>query len=461
MALSNLGSGLTGSTPAAGTQKLILGGNSSNGVGSEIGWYTNTSFSGDVAQLTAIASAFGSSSAGAMIFRTNSGTQTTPGERMRLDSNGNLGIGTAAPGYRLTVNGAQQNIGGGANTIPALSTTLVSGEINGSLNDATDYGLLRLSAGGRGGALSTKSAIDLQGFGSTDNSQIRFYTTGSERMRIDASGNLGINATISPWGSNHKAINIGGASSGNIVAPANNMNSGTNYYNNNTNFIYLTTGQFATRYEQGSGQHSWHTAPSGTAGNAIGFTQSMTLDASGNLQLGTTTSGAGIGVTTGLTVQNSTNAAILRSDSSTGGFPLRVWNTATTGDNLFVQILTETVGTQRGSIDYNRAGGLTRYNTTSDYRAKDILGPVQNSGEIIDALKVYEGVMKGATQSRPMLIAHEAQEHAPYAVSGVKDEVKEDGTPKFQQMDVSSLVPLLLAEIQSLRARVAALESQP
>ena len=151
-------------------------------------------------------------------------------------------------------------------------------------------------------------------------------------------------------------------------------------------------------------------------------------------------------------------AALLKnSDSATGTSD--IWNAATTGDNAFSKFFTEAAATQRGSIDYNRAGGLTRYNTTSDYRAKDIIGPVQDPGATIDALKVYEGVMKGATQSRPMLIAHEAQEHAPYAVSGVKDEVNEDGTPKFQQMDVSSLVPLLLAEIQSLRARVAALET--
>jgi hypothetical protein len=137
-----------------------------------------------------------------------------------------------------------------------------------------------------------------------------------------------------------------------------------------------------------------------------------------------------------------------------------IWNSATSGDNLFEQFFTDGGPTVRGTIDYNRAGGLTRYNTTSDYRAKDILGPVQNSGATIDALKVYEGQMKGATQSRPMLVAHEAQEHAPYAVTGEKDAVNEDGTPKYQQMDVSALVPLLLAEIQSLRARVAQLETK-
>lgn len=75
-------------------------------------------------------------------------------------------------------------------------------------------------------------------------------------------------------------------------------------------------------------------------------------------------------------------------------------------------------------------------------------------------MKVYVGKMKGATIERPMLIAHEAQAVAPYAVTGTKDEVDADGNPKYQQMDASSLVPLLIAEIQSLRARVQTLEAK-
>jgi hypothetical protein len=73
---------------------------------------------------------------------------------------------------------------------------------------------------------------------------------------------------------------------------------------------------------------------------------------------------------------------------------------------------------------------------------------------------VYVGKMHGATIERPMLIAHEAQEVAPYAVTGTKDEVDADGKDKYQQMDVSSFVPLLIAEIQSLRARVQTLEAR-
>jgi hypothetical protein len=135
-------------------------------------------------------------------------------------------------------------------------------------------------------------------------------------------------------------------------------------------------------------------------------------------------------------------------------------HTATTGDNVFVYFGTEASFATRGSISYNRGAGLVAYNVTSDYRAKDIIGPIENSGVTIDALKIYEGKMKGATQSRPMFIAHEAQEVAPYSVTGEKDAVNEDGTPNYQQIDVSSLVPLLIAEIQTLRTRVAALESK-
>ena len=192
----------------------------------------------------------------------------------------------------------------------------------------------------------------------------------------------------------------------------------------------------------------------------VNSTERARITSGGDLLVGTTSAGAGIsGVTSRLAVVAATSnfGGVFVTDNA-AYHDLLLWNTATSGNNAFVEFATEGTYTARGSITYNRAGGLTVYNTTSDYRAKDIIGPVQNPGATIDALKVYEGKMKGATQSRPMLVAHEAQAHAPYAVTGEKDAFNEDGTPKFQQIDVSSLVPLLLAEIQSLRQRVALLE---
>jgi hypothetical protein len=133
------------------------------------------------------------------------------------------------------------------------------------------------------------------------------------------------------------------------------------------------------------------------------------------------------------------------------------WNNATSGNNLFNSFYTETTATSRGSITYNRGAGLVAYNVTSDYRAKNIIGPVENSGALIDSVPVYMGKMKGATQERPMFIAHETPE---YAHTGEKDAVDADGNPVYQQMDTSALVPVMWAEIQSLRQRLAALENK-
>jgi len=105
------------------------------------------------------------------------------------------------------------------------------------------------------------------------------------RMRINASGNVGIGITPSAWDSNVKAIQLPAGSfatygtNGSVILTRNGFFNGTNW-------IY-TASSTASNYEQDAGQHRWFNAPSGTAGNAITFTQAMTLDASGNLGIGT------------------------------------------------------------------------------------------------------------------------------------------------------------------------------
>jgi hypothetical protein len=181
----------------------------------------------------------------------------------------------------------------------------------------------------------------------------------------------------------------------------------------------------------------------------------MRIDSSGNLLVGRTsqqgTEKFGVKAT-------GINPAIIAvSDSGSTDYTSVNFNTATTGDNKFVGFFTEPSPTLRGSITYNRAGGLTVYNTTSDYRAKDIIGAVTNSGEVIDSVPVYMGKMKGATQERPMFIAHETPA---YAHTGEKDAVDKDGNPIYQQIDASVLVPVMWAEIQSLRKRILTLENK-
>jgi len=359
---------------------------------------------------------------------------------------------------------------------------------------------------------------------------IAFAEGGAEVARFDSSGNLGLGVTPSAW-SLGKAIEVGYVGHGIWGNATNETILMTNAYYN-SGWKYSANSQYATQYAQRDGQHAFYNAPQGggsSIGTAITWTQAMTLDASGNLGVGTTSpsgrlhvnsTGAaiatiqstlaagntnvetryistnrtwGVGqniiqtssifeiadVTAGATrlaidssgnllvgtttnfstrlVSFATNNAFGAINTTSGSTTTYIWNQGTSGNNIFTEYATETSAyTARGNITYNRAGGLVAYNTTSDYRAKDISGPVTDSGALIDSVPVYMGKMKGATQERPMFIAHETPD---YAHTGEKDAVDADGKPVYQQMDASALIPVMWAEIQSLRKRLAALES--
>ena len=149
-------------------------------------------------------------------------------------------------------------------------------------------------------------------------------------------------------------------------------------------------------------------------------------------------------------------ALCLKNDGTGGQFTASFWNVLTSGNNIFANFLTETSPTIRGSISYNRAGGLTVYNTTSDYRAKTVTGSVQNALSKVALLKPLTGRMNGATEDIDFFVAHELQEVVPSAVTGEKDAVNEDSTPKYQMVDKSALIPLLTKAIQELKTIVDA-----
>jgi len=264
--------------------------------------------------------------------------------------------------------------------------------------------------------------------------------TFTQAMTLDASGNLGLGVTpsASNAGKTFEVSNVGNQIRSGGVNDMN-VESNTRY---NSGFLYASTGT-ATRYGQTNGQHQWYTAPSGTAGTAITFTQAMTLDAYGNFMVGTTTLGGSGGLS--MTPQGAGPNACIEV----------VWN-GTASTNVPAQFRYN--GTAVGQIVYDTSN--TAYTTLSDYRLKDNPQPLTGSGAFIDALqaKTWEWKVDG---SRGVgFIAHEVQVVSPKTVVGEKDSVDADNKPVYQAMEYGSaeFIANIIAELQSLRARVAQLE---
>jgi hypothetical protein len=112
------------------------------------------------------------------------------------------------------------------------------------------------------------------------------------------------------------------------------------------------------------------------------------------------------------------------------------------------------------------SGSTTTYNTSSDYRLKENVSAVTDGITRLQQLKPSRfNFIAAPGHTVDGFLAHEVQEVVPEAITGEKDAVDDEGNPIYQGIDQSKLVPLLtaalqesLAEIESLKARVTALE---
>jgi hypothetical protein len=128
---------------------------------------------------------------------------------------------------------------------------------------------------------------------------LAFSTNGNERVRFDSSGNVGIGVTPFAWGSNYNSIDIAPASS---ISGTKNVPStiiATNGFFDGSVFKYKSSNP-ASAINQFDGGHSFFTAPSGTAGNTITFTERMTITSAGDVGIGNTAPASKLHVT-GLT----------------------------------------------------------------------------------------------------------------------------------------------------------------
>ena len=322
---------------------------------------------------------------GVQIFNTNGS------ERMRISSAGNVGIG-AAP----------------------LSFTPLYIYRSGS-----DAGLRAERASGA--ALDMFATASSAYFGTANSYPLILQTNGSERMRINSSGLVGI-GTSSPQVGVH-----------------------ISFADQSTNRIRLqNTGS-------GGGNFDIIGGIAGASNAGLSFfdvTNSatrMVIDSAGRVLIGTT-------ATVGGTWSNEVK------QTSSGVWP---WGLNCVDRGLIVRNSSASTGyyayfeynggTNNGSISWS--GGTTAYNTTSDARIKDNIVDAPDAGNLIDAIQVRSWDFKAdGAHWRYGMVAQELLEVAPEAVNKPEDEEMMMG------VDYSKLVPMLIKEVQSLRARVAQLE---
>jgi hypothetical protein len=396
-------------------------------------------------------------------------------EQMRLTSTG-LGIGMSSPAYKLDVSAAGTTVSSAFRSDQSEMWMMLK-------DSGTTLGHVRL--GSASGAML-------------------FYSGNNTRATIDSSGNLGLGVTPSAWNSVFKAVSVGRAGSNLFGQTSSNLTGVTaNAIFDSSDWKYVTSDN-ASRYQQNSGVHSWYTAPSGTAGNAITFTQAMTLDASGNLMVGTTTptanckltvTGAGISIAGGRgstfalaypdwSIYNTSSGNALAFDN--GSERVRIDSSG----NLLVGTTSDlgglggkvqiSSGASRGIVQSTNSntrmqeylvsgttvgfisndGTSTTYSTSSDYRLKNTIAPMTGALAKVALLKpcTYKWNVNGSDGQG--FIAHELAEVVPQCVTGAKDALDANGKIKPQGIDTSFLVATLTAAIQEQQAIIESLKAR-
>jgi len=419
------------------------------------------------------------------------------------DSSGNVGVGTVSPASKLSVTGSTSgvsidvNFSGGIaagteySALRFTANSFVGSEIRGiNTNGGTNLGnlsiltsgteRLRIDSSGNvltGGltsspsqadnnstsgqvlALNTKRELRWSGTnasiyggngGSDDNIYYHsgqshiFRSNSTERLRIDSSGNVGIGLTSY---SGKLAVNGVAAL---YASTDNNYRGSVDVENGNLRFI-------APPYASNPTSITLHTGASST--------ERLRIDSSGNLLVGTTTTPSS--TQSGFFV-NTTGLLMGVPSANVNIACYKPSGAAQTDYQRFI-----VGGNQYGAISWNGATG-TLYTTTSDYRLKENVQPMQNALATVALLRPVTYRWKNGNTSGQGFIAHELQEVVPDAVSGKKDEVEtykdEDGNdqtrPQYQGIDTSFLVATLTSAIQeqqaiitSLTERITALEA--
>jgi len=322
-------------------------------------------------------------------------------ERMRIDSSGNVGIANSSPVTRLDIDGfiTLRN-----SAYPSPATGVFKDGFIGSNDGTLTYAVNGASNGAYG-----SHKFQVRKGDSSD---------AIDAMTIDSSGNVGIgNASPS------RPLDVHG---GTIGVTSSTAFSGLQITSANNSFAYVN---FGDSDDANIGQIRYD-----HLSNAMVVTTNNSerarIDSSGKFMLGTT-SGAG------------------RFNIAQSG---NVWAQTINHSNatqFFIDF--QQNGSQVGSITGN--GTNASYNTTSDERLKENIKDTTHVVNIDDIrVREYDWKVDGSHQ-RFGFIAQELEAVYPEAVTSPEDE------NEMKSVDYSKLVPLLVKEIQTLKARIETLEN--
>jgi hypothetical protein len=374
-------------------------------------------------------------------------------------NNGDFQLQTPSGGYtnKLTIANSGEATFSGALNGTSASFSGAFGTNAGISVSGTTYGYLSTNRGSSAASagIAYNSVGSLKWFvGITENTDnFQFYSSATNNFPLILSASTGA-ATFS------SSVSAGGK----FIST---MGNNTEIFLSNT----ATTGYQYMSFKNTSGQMLL-----GVEGTAAGSLQTgnsaystvLTTVGSTDLSLGANqvermriTSGGNV------IIQSTAVAGLFSGENSNSGATnLQSWNKATSGDNKFVEFYTEGgTGTLRGSIDYNRAAGLVRYNVTSDKNLKNIIGDSDKnkSIEILNSTRIREYSWKEdeSNKSQIGVIAQELHETFKGAVSVGSDE-ELLGTEEYKPwgVDKTAFTFHLVAGFQEHERIIKELQSQ-